>query len=196
MMRKLCGMSVLLALTCLLQGCISFGQPSPETEYYLLTAEAEVPANIASSAQKQLLSVGPVLIPEFLDRSQIVTRSGSRAQIADQQRWAEPLDSSVLRVVSENLERLYPGWTTVDHLEPLAARADCSLRLDVRRLDGSPGKQAVLDILWQLTDRRSTDPPRTGRFQQTVAQDGDSHEALAKALSQGLVQLCREIPLR
>jgi len=195
-MRNLCGIVVLLTLTCLLSGCISFGKPSPETEYYLLTAEAETPANLGSAAEKQLLSVGPVLIPEFLDRPQIVTRSGSRAQIADQQRWAEPLDRSVRRVVSENLERLYPDWTTVDHLAPLAARADRSLRLDVRRLDGSPGKLAVLDILWQLTDHRSTDPPRSGRFQQTVAQGGDSPEALAKALSKGLVQLCREIPLR
>jgi uncharacterized protein len=195
-MRNLSGIIVLLILTCLLQGCISFGKPSPETEYYLLTAEAEVPANLGSAAEKQLLSVGPVLIPEFLDRPQIVTRSGSRAQIADQQRWAEPLDSSVLRVVSENLERLYPGWTAVDHLAPQAARADRSLRLDVRRLDGSPGEQAVIDILWQLTDHRSTSAPRSGRFQQILAQGGDSPEALAKTLSQGLVQLCREIPLR
>jgi len=195
-MRNLSGMIILLALTCLLPGCISFGKPSPETEYYLLTAEAEVPANLASAAEKQQLSVGPVLIPEFLDRPQIVTRSGSRAQISDQQRWAEPLDTSVLRVVSENLERLYPGWTTVDHLAPPAARADRSLRLDVRRLDGSPGGRVVLDILWQLSDSRSTSAPLSGRFQQTLDQGGASHEALARALSQGLVQLCREIPLR
>jgi len=195
-MRNLSGMIVLLALTCLLTGCISFGKPSPEIEYYLLTAEAEVPANLGSAAEKQLLSVGPVLIPEFLDRPQIVTRSGSRAQIADQRRWAEPLDTSVLRVVSENLERLYPGWTTVDHLAPLAARADRSLRLDVRRLDGSPGGKAVLDIHWQVSDRRATNAPLSGRFQQTLTQSDASHEALARALSQGLVQLCREIPLR
>ena len=194
-MRNLCGIVVLLTLTCLLSGCISFGKPSPETEYYLLTAEAETPANLGSAAEKQLLSVGPVLIPEFLDRPQIVTRSGYRAQIADQQRWAEPLDNSVLRVVSENLERLYPGWTTVDHLAPLAAKADRALRLDVRRLDGSP-EQAVLDILWQLSNNRSTTPPRSGRFQQTLPLADDSPAALAKALSKGLVQLCREIPLR
>jgi len=195
-MRNLSGMIVLLVLTCLLPGCVSFGKPSPETEYYLLTAEAEVPAKLGSAAEKQLLSVGPVLIPELLDRPQIVTRSGFRAQIHDQQRWAEPLDTSVLRVVSENLERLYPGWTTVDHLEPMAARADRSLRLDVRRLDGSPGGKAVLDILWQLSNSSSTSAPLSGRFQQTLAQSDASHEALARALSQGLVQLCREIPLR
>jgi len=195
-MRNLAGIVVLLALISLLQGCISFGKSSPETEYYLLTAEAEVPATLDNAAEKQLLSVGPVLLPEFLDRPQIVTRSGARVQIAHHKRWAEPLDISVLRVVSENLERLYPGWTTVGHLTPRATRADRSLRLDVRRLDGNPEGMIVLDIRWQMSDNGSTSAPLSGRFQQTLARSDASQEGLAKALSQGLVQLCREIPLR
>jgi uncharacterized protein len=195
MMRNLMMAALLLTTVFLLQGCISLGGTSPAPEYYLLTAEAGSPAGSAPLDQSGLVSVGPVVLPEFLDRPQIVTRDGARVRFSDLHRWAEPLDTGVLRVVSANLERLHPDWQTVDHLAPLALRARRSLRLEVRRLEGDPG-QAVIDIRWQLADLGSTTTPVSGHFQQTLPLADTSYQALAMGLSQGLAQLCHEIPLR
>jgi uncharacterized lipoprotein YmbA len=189
-------MAALLLLTVfLLQGCISLGGTSPATEYYLLTAEAEGPAGSVPIEQSDLVSVGPVVLPDFLDRPQIVTRDGARLQFSDLQRWAEPLDIGVLRVVSEDLERLHPGWQTVNHLTPLALRANRSLRLEIRRLDGPPG-QVVVDIRWLLSDPASAAAPDRGRYQQTLPLADTSAQALVRGVSKALAQLSSEIPLR
>lgn len=193
-MHNLMRIGILIALVGLLQGCVSLGKESPETTYYLLTAEAEASAAHAGGGSDGRVSIGPVRIPAFLDRPQIVTRNGSQIRIAELHRWAEPLDTAVIRVVGENLERLYPQWKTVHHLAPQSSRAERSLRLEIRRLDGVPGR-AMVDILWQLTDTSSAERPVTGHFQSTLTLGDDSHELLVRTLSDSLAQFCRELPL-
>lgn len=193
-MYGLMRIGILVALAGLLQGCISFGQESPETAYYLLTAETEAQPAIAEDASATAISIGPVSIPEFLDRPQIVTRNGSRVRFADLHRWAEPLDTAVIRVVSENLARRYPQWQPVHHLAPQARRAERSLQIKVHRLDGTPGR-AVIDITWQLNDNTAPERQVSGRFQTALVRSDDSYEQLIGLLSSGLAQFCQELPL-
>lgn len=190
MMRKLA--TCLIPL--LLAGCVSLGGKSAETSNYLLTARAESPANISSYENQGVVRIGPVLLPEFLDRPQIVTRSGTRVTLAKFDQWAESLETSLQRVVGEDLERLNPGWRAVGHLEPQASSADRSLQLDVRSLDGNFTQGAQLDIRWQLSGA-GDNPPLQGRFQTRIPLAEPSYQGLADALSDGLVQFCRQLPL-
>ncbi|HEX5606452.1 MAG TPA: PqiC family protein, partial [Candidatus Binatia bacterium] len=53
------------------------------------------------------LGIGPIKIPRYLDREQLVTRiSQNRFAIAENDRWAEPLEENFSRVLSENLSIL------------------------------------------------------------------------------------------
>jgi uncharacterized lipoprotein YmbA len=89
----------LLALTLLLAACGS----TPSHNYYLLTArEAPGPTGTAPS-----VGIGPVRIPEYLNRNNLVyQQDGNRLQIADYERWAEPLEEGILRVLGLNLAAL------------------------------------------------------------------------------------------
>ena len=53
------------------------------------------------------LEVGPVTLPGYLDRPQIVTRKGrDEIEPAEFDLWPEPLKSSVSRTLGENLATL------------------------------------------------------------------------------------------
>jgi uncharacterized lipoprotein YmbA len=86
----ICGLALLV-----LSGC--FGS-TPPTQFYLLPSPTGVDTAPPSSAvQRDLtLGVGPVTVPPYLDRTQIVTRA-SRAKLvlADFDQWAAPLQDTI-----------------------------------------------------------------------------------------------------
>ena len=76
---------------------------TPPAKHYLLTAQESLPRTSSGPA----LGVGPVTIPPYLDRYGIVRSDGANGvQIASSERWAEPLDEGITRVVSMNLAGL------------------------------------------------------------------------------------------
>jgi uncharacterized lipoprotein YmbA len=84
------------ALAVLLSACSS----APPNNYYLLSAEL----NQSATAQSPSLGVGPVVIPEYLNRNSLVYQeSENQLQVAKFERWAEPLTDGVTRVISMNL---------------------------------------------------------------------------------------------
>src|SRR3954468_11900896 len=97
----------LMALAPLAGGC-SLGRQSPPTRLYVLTALAEADGSQGVAATSGLaLAVGPVGLPEYVDRPQIVTGdSGNELQQAFFEQWAEPLTSNLTRVLANNLSLL------------------------------------------------------------------------------------------
>jgi uncharacterized lipoprotein YmbA len=88
---------------------------STPSRFYLLNPLA--PADGISAASKAergpVIGLGPISLPKYLDQPQIVSRA-SRHQLVlgDFDRWAEPLQENVSRVLAENLSLLIP----TDHL--------------------------------------------------------------------------------
>lgn len=89
----------LATLILLLTACGS----TPSNHYYVLTAR-EGPGPVGQSPS---VGIGPVRIPEYLNRTNLVyQRDGNKLQIAQFQRWAEPLEEGVVRVLGLNLAAL------------------------------------------------------------------------------------------
>lgn len=117
---------------------------TPGSQHYLLTArDAPMPQGMTPS-----VGVGPIAIPEYLGRDSLVTRSGSnRVNISSIERWAEPLEDGVLRVIGLNLAgllqtedvRLYP-W------HPNRA-PDYGVKLRLVEMDAN-ATQAILVAEW------------------------------------------------
>lgn len=85
-----------IAATVFLVACGS----SPQHQYYLLNSEAQTPAQ----GQSPSLGVGPITIPEYLNRSGMVySEDGNRLHVARYERWAEPLEDGIQRVLGLNL---------------------------------------------------------------------------------------------
>jgi len=156
---------------------------TPPRESFFTLSAPEAPA---ATADAPSIAVGPVVIPEIVDRPQIVVRLGpNQVQIAEQARWAEPLKVAIARVVAANLAstlgaRVAPGRN---------GDADYRIALDVQRFE-SPADAVLIETLWTVT---SKDGRRSGRSivrEKITAKDFSS---LASAHSAALASISREI---
>ena len=96
--------ATLIALTIavmLLVGCGS----SPQVRYFgLETVESDYQRDPEGSP---VLGIGSIRIPDYLKRSQMVTRGqGAELVVDDFNRWAENLDKSIHRTVAANVDSL------------------------------------------------------------------------------------------
>src|SRR5262245_43011327 len=80
-----------------------------EVRYYTLASES-LRAQARPGIADYTVHVGPVSVPETLDRSEIVVRlSPTEVAIDDGQRWAEPLRNGIARTVADSLGRELDG---------------------------------------------------------------------------------------
>lgn len=86
-------------------GCAS----SKQARFYTLSpmsAPGDLPKRVPAE-QRMAVAIGPVAIPDYLNRPQIVSRSGPRElKLAEFERWAGSLEEDISRVVAENLSVL------------------------------------------------------------------------------------------
>ena len=101
---------LLFALTLFMGSCSPFGAGTQrETKYYVLSSMQSEATPIQPLAHLSGigLGVGPIRMPLYLDRSDIVTRgSSNQVEIADFAQWAGPLQENFSRVLAENLSVL------------------------------------------------------------------------------------------
>jgi hypothetical protein len=129
-----------LSLTVLLAGCGS----SPRSNHYLLTAkQAPGPSGASPS-----LGVGPIEIPPYLDRSNLVyDQQQNQLHVAGQENWAEPLDDGIQRVLAINLAGLL-NTQDVRYFPWHPKRApDYGIKINLLALDAND-RQATLSAEW------------------------------------------------
>lgn len=105
------------------------------------------------------LGLGPVELPAYLDRPEIVTREGPHQVVLGEfDKWAEPLLPMFVRLLADRL-RLASGSSDV---VPLPSRLESNPRYGVAvivdRFDADENGQIVLDATWryyQLSDERT-----------------------------------------
>ena len=180
-------LAVLFALLLCLSAC---GTTAPK-QYYLLTATAE--AGHPSSQKELLISLGPVTLPEYLDRSQIVTRRGaSQLHLADDQRWAEPLKQNFTRVLAEDLSaRLGAGKVNLYPAREVG-KLDYRVTVDVTRFDADDQGQVMLTAVWTIHDGGRTRVVASQRFDHQLGA-GAGYPAIVAALSEVIDLLSQDI---
>lgn len=163
--------------------------PSAPPQLYTLTA----PSYEGTEAPGATLVayVGPVTVPESVDRPQMVMRKGANeVELADSHRWAEPLKDAIPRVVAANLMQAL-GTRRVSASRMASGQpADYRIALDVQRFDSSPSGSAV-DVLW-IVRTANGDTVRTGRTQAREAGGGTPGE-IAAAHSRALAKVAADV---
>jgi uncharacterized protein len=189
-MRSLLPVIVLASMAA--GGCAT----SPPSQFYLMTPlpEADMPRHTAQRDMGPALGVGPVKLPAYLDRPEVVTRSGPNAlQIAEFNRWGEPLEDNFERVLAMNLGVLADTDRVSLYPWPQSSPIDYQVTVDVDRFDAAAGTQVVLIARWNLFIGAEGRAVRSGRTVVTVPAVTASYEALAGAMSDAVATLAREI---
>jgi uncharacterized protein len=166
---------------------------SPPTEFYTLSSMPLPPGGL--STPRTVVGVGPVALPDYLDRPQIVTRaSGNRVMLADFDSWIEPINSMFTRVLVQNLSVLLAS----DNVISLPQRRDIPLNyqveVDVTRFDADATGRAVLDARWRVYGKGGERLVEEGRSTIVeAAVDPGDYEAVVASMSKALGQMSREI---
>ena len=184
--------SLIALLPVLLAACVSDNQPS---KLYVLSA-IEPPAQ--RSTQGLALSVGPVLLPKYLDRPQIVTRpTANELTVAEFDRWGGRLEDNVAQVIGENLSRRLRTSRVALFPAEAAGRADLRISITISRFECvSESGECLLDARWQIAPPAqgpAAVQPTRGASALTARSASGGSAAVAAAMSQLLGSLSAEI---
>jgi uncharacterized protein len=193
----------LLALALLAAaGCGS----TPSARFYVLEAlpaAAQAPATGAEAARAAatagsqaalVVDVGPVILAQGLDRPQMLTRRGPHeVALRDYERWAEPLDGNIARVLAENLAVL-TGSESIGQVPDAETQQDgCRVTLHVLRCEAGADGQSLLVVRWRLFAPGAHEPSLTRRSVFAAPLPTPDAAGMAAALSGSLADLAREI---
>jgi uncharacterized lipoprotein YmbA len=188
--RRLAILAVLAAgLT--LAGCAD----TPPTRFYTLSPLEDAPGGTPPANLPELtVGVGPVTLPPYLDRPQLVTRAGgNRMVLADFDSWVEPLQGLFTRVLGENLALLLGTDDVLLLPQNRDFALDRQVEVDVTRFDVDNVGNAVLDAKWWVYGRNGDKLLRSGRSTISEPAKADDYTAAAGALSDALGAMSQEI---
>lgn len=173
----------------LLVAGLAWACTSAPTRFYTLQGPAPAPG--VRELAGPTLAVGPVALPEALDRPQVVTqRAGGEVRVDEFARWAAPLRSEIARVLAEQLAALRPD-ARIAPFGAAPAAPDLRILLDVRRFALAPGEGATLDAVWTLAATGKT--LRTARSVIVEPAREAGIDALVAAQSRAVERLARDI---
>ncbi len=184
-MRKLATILIFCTVAVVIAGCAS----SP-SRFYTLSPTA---AQTAPPSSSYAVSVGPVTVPDVVNRLPIVLRTGpNQVFISEFDRWASPLKGDIARVVAENLVSMLGTPRVTIFPQSLPADASYRIMIDILRFDSELGKAVTLDAIWTVNSAKEGKPYRS-RTTLTEPTEGDGYPALVAAHSRALGQLSTEI---
>ena len=135
--------ATLIALGAPLAACAT----TMPTRYYTLATLLPPPARRRHLA----LALAEVDLPDYLDRSEIVTRAGAmQVQLAEFDRWSESLKPMLQRVLGEALSRATGAEEMVLLPQSRDVRYDTLVTVQVQRFDADSSGAAVLDARVRL----------------------------------------------
>ncbi len=177
----------------LLAGC---GSSPPPVEFYTLNSLSgmQPQVNRAHSDHNIAIGIGPIEIPEILDRPQIVTRTGpNKIKVDEFHRWAGPLKAGFAQVLAENISLLLATDRVAVYPWEIDFKPHYRVALDVRYFEGQMGENVVLDVVWRVSGQESQkiQAVKTSVIKEPLS--APDYDTLVAAKSQAIAQLSREI---
>ena len=170
------------------------------SKFYLLTPTADsAPATTAPTAQTTsnkgdfTLGLGPIKLPPYLDRPEVVTRAApNRLELSKEDRWGESIQNGFSRAMERDLAAqsgvaviMFPWYNTV--------HVDMQVQIDVFRFETDANGTATLSAKWTILDSTGKNVLYTVESNLTQpSKPGDNTEAAA-ALSRTIGDLSGQI---
>ncbi len=183
--------AILLVSSLLLCGCAS-----KAPNYYVLhSLQNEAPDVKVTRAENDLtIGVGPVKIPEYLDRPEMATRSTPYSlQFAEFDKWAEPLEKDLARVLAENLSILLSTDRVVVFPWAGSMHVLYQVTVDVEQMEYTPDGKALLVAGWSVFGNDGGKLLAIKRSRILVSVQSTGFEAIASAQSRAVGDMSREI---
>jgi uncharacterized protein len=179
--------AVALALLLAAAAC---GSPAPKERYFTLAVPDRGAPPPASD--KPSVFVGPVSVPEAVDRTQMVLTTGpNQVDVSDDDRWAELPRNASARAIADTLGRELGTSRVFSSRTASGTPVDYRVSIEVRRFDSSLADGATIDAVWTITS--PSGPARNGHA--FAHEPAASHDPAGVAAAHGraLERIARDI---
>lgn len=169
---------------------------SKPTSFYILHSlpNSALAGRSENPVRDVAIGVGPIRIPDYLDRADIVVRTGESSLKLDEfNKWAEPLDKSLGRVIAENLSSLLNTDRIAIFPWSSSTQVRYQVAVEILQLDGLPGGNATLNARWTILSENGEKTLLLKRSSISTPVQSAGYEGIAKAESLAVEQLSREI---
>lgn len=173
-------------------GCAST-QPS---KFYILNPieKPEAQQKGADTMRDVAIEIATIEIPDYLDRSQMVTRSThSELKVDEFNRWAGSLKENISLVLAENLSLLLPTDRVFVHRWIPADSVDYCIHVEIIRLDAIPGDTVTMKARWAISGDHGKKELITRASEFTEKLRENSYDMMAAAMSRTFEKLSQEI---
>ncbi len=180
---------VLVFLT--LGGCGATTQPS---KFYLLNSLSSSEKAVSNVSAGMAIGIGPIHIPEYVDRPQIVTRiSKNELKLAEFHKWAEPLKDNIPQVLADNLSVLMRTDQVNIYPWKRSTPIDYQVTIDITRFDTSSDAKAHLVARWQVFGHDTRKFLALKKLHLKAPLQSSDYHSIVSALNQTLADLSRAI---
>jgi uncharacterized lipoprotein YmbA len=198
-------LAILFLLPFALDGCTN----SPPTRFYVLSTMTGQAAAIPGKGTA--LGIGPVTLPEYLNRPQIVTRvSGNQLALAEFDQWGGDLNDNITRALAANLSNLLETDRVSLYPWQDGSPIDYQVTIDVVHFEQDVDGSSLLAVFWSVVDPRSgkvklmqrsdyrdtgdaAQPGTTGDTDTSRSSETRPYDAIVAAMSRNLESLSRDI---
>jgi uncharacterized lipoprotein YmbA len=179
----------------LLVGCVSTAKNT--SRFYVLSPMAEIEKEkqiISTETSNISISIGPVSLPKYLRKSQIVTRTGNNElHLAEFDRWAGKIEEDIGRVIAENLTNLLSTDKVLTYPAIGALDTDYRIEMGISMFEGRLGESVELIARWAIFDIQGKNVKSITSTRITEPVQGTSYADMVAAQSRILGSLSREL---
>lgn len=181
-----------VACLCLVTAAMIAGCASPRASFYRLSADPSLTAMIAQPPARTII-VGPVTVPDLVDRPQIVTRNtNNEVALNEYARWGEPLKSSIADALAGDLTLLLGSDRVAVASRAIADTDALRVRVDIQQFESVTGESVLIDARWTMRGI-SDGAGASGRSLVREPVSGPDYDALVAAQSRALAHVSRDI---
>ncbi len=184
---------VALGLCLSLSSCSPLA-PRPDLSkfYTLAPIGGTTAASSATGLAPLTVGLGPVRLPDYLNRPQVVTRvAPNQLELSEIDRWAGPLDKDFNRMLNQDLSQQLGNAVVVDYPWNRSTPIDYAVEINVAHFESNAGKEAALQASWLVRD--SNNKVLTSSSSDIRKPIGSGEGAAAGALSSALGDLSTQI---
>ncbi|MDD4556909.1 MAG: PqiC family protein [Alphaproteobacteria bacterium] len=180
---------------CLFLFLCACGTSQPTNFYALTVALPKEDKDIVYGHKDKIIAVDQVIIPAYLQRMQIVTKSpdGLEVQINEFNRWVEPLSDSTQRVLTDDLSYYLQG-AFVKNSFSNRMPYDYRIFVEVNKIDAVRGEKIYFGVNWGIADKKNKSLYNERKIYE--AELANSYEDLARKQSKLLDELAKDIAKR
>ena len=183
-----------LYLFLIVSGCISIPNSSTPRFYSLSAVNETQVSKKINLPPDVIIGIGPVKIPEYLDRPQIVTKSKDKMlQFAQFDRWGESLDLGLARLIREDLTVMLPGAKLTLYPWNPSIAVKYQVVVEVIQLDSELDRDMFFVVQWTIIDVQNSKTILIKRSEFRTAIVPRNYSGLVKTLSASCASLSSQI---